>query len=87
MWVFSLGHITEIQIEEGKPLFFVAIDRTSKLAYAQLIEFVSYKIHAISTDDGIQFINHRASTVAIVTPFDRVCQILGIAHGLSKTMI
>ena len=53
---------------------YVAIDRTSKFAYAELyksqtkmivaeflrnfIKAVPYKIHKVLTDNGIQFINH-----------------------------
>ena len=63
--------ITEVRTEEGKLHLFVAIDRTSKFAFAQLhkkanrktataflkalIAAVPYKIHTILTDNGIQF--------------------------------
>src|ERR1039457_2163482 len=63
--------ITEVRTEEGKLHLFVAIDRTSKFAFAQLhkkatrkpataflkalIAAVPYKIHTIPTDNGIQF--------------------------------
>jgi transposase InsO family protein len=63
--------IAEVRTEEGKLYLFVAIDRTSKLAYAELhnkadrsiataflealIEAVPYKIHTLLTDNGIQF--------------------------------
>ncbi len=63
--------IAEVQTAEGKLYLFVAIDRTSKFAFAQLhqkantliaVEFlhnlikaVPYKIHTILTDNGIQF--------------------------------
>ncbi len=63
--------IAEVQTAEGKLHLFVAIDRTSKLAVAQLVETadrrtaweflervleaVPYKIHTILTDKGIQF--------------------------------
>ena len=63
--------ITEVHTEEGKLHLFVAIDRTSKFAFAKLYnratmlnakEFlellvanVPYKIHTILTDNGIQF--------------------------------
>lgn len=63
--------IAEVQTAEGKLYLFVAIDRTSKFAFAQLlekanrittsaflvalIEAVPYKIHTILTDNGIQF--------------------------------
>src|SRR5215468_1140350 len=63
--------IAEVRTEEGKFHLFVAIDRTSKFAFAQLhekanrhtataflkalIAVVPYKIHTILTDNGIQF--------------------------------
>jgi transposase InsO family protein len=63
--------IAEVRTEEGKLYLFVAIDRTSKLAFARLeetadrrtacaflralIEAVPYKIHTVLTDNGIQF--------------------------------
>jgi len=56
-----------------KLYLFVAIDRTSKFAYAELhdranrhtattflkalLEAVPYKVHTILTDNGIQFLN------------------------------
>ena len=63
--------IAEVQTAEGKLYLFVAIDRTSKFAFAQLIDKANrvtasaflvalikatpYKIHTILTDNGIQF--------------------------------
>jgi len=63
--------IAEVRTEEGKLHLFVAVDRTSKYAFAQLhraanvktatgflaalIEAVPYKIHTVLTDNGIQF--------------------------------
>jgi transposase-like protein len=63
--------IAEVRTEEGKLHLFVAIDRTSKYAFAQLhkianrntataflkalIVAVPYKIHTVLTDNGIQF--------------------------------
>lgn len=63
--------IAELRTSEGKLYLFVAIDRTSKFAVAQLVdkanrktawefletvlEAVPYKIHTILTDNGIQF--------------------------------
>ena len=63
--------IAELQTVEGKLYLFVAIDRTSKFAVAQLVEkadrrtaweflehlpeMVPYRIHTILTDNGIQF--------------------------------
>jgi transposase InsO family protein len=63
--------IAEVRTEEGKLYLFVAIDRTSKFAYAELhekartqtacdflkalLKAVPYKIHTVLTDNGIQF--------------------------------
>ena len=63
--------IAEVQTAQGKLYLFVAIDRTSKFAFAKLaekanrmtasafltalIEAVPYKIHTVLTDNGIQF--------------------------------
>jgi len=63
--------IAEVSTEEGRLYLFVAIDRTSKFAYVELlkkygkmeaaeflrnlIKAVPYKIHTILTDNGIQF--------------------------------
>lgn len=63
--------IAEVRTEEGKLHLFVAVDRTSKFAFAQLhkaanvktaagflealIEAVPYRIHTVLTDNGVQF--------------------------------
>ena len=63
--------IAEVRTEQGKLHLFVAIDRTSKFAFAklfnratmlnakefleQLLANVPYKIHTVLTDNGIQF--------------------------------
>ncbi len=63
--------IAEVQTAEGKLYLYVAIDRTSKFAFTQLVKetgrtsasaflvaliaVVPYKIHTVLTDNGIQF--------------------------------
>jgi transposase InsO family protein len=63
--------IAEVRTEEGKLHLFVAVDRTSKFAFAQLhqvanvriaagflealVQAVPYLIHTVLTDNGIQF--------------------------------
>ena len=63
--------IAEVRTAEGKLQLFVAVDRTSKFVFAQLVEkanrvtasaflaalveAVPYKIHTVLTDNGIQF--------------------------------
>jgi hypothetical protein len=67
--------IAEVQTAEGKLRLFVAIDRTSKLAFARLVESagkmeaadflrelihaVPYRIHTVLTDNGVQFTTDR----------------------------
>ena len=67
--------IAEMQTVEGKLFLFVAIDRTSKFAVAQLVntadrktaweflqiylEAVRYKVNTILTDNAIQFAEQR----------------------------
>src|SRR5918998_3771565 len=63
--------IAEVRTEQGKLYLFVAVDRTSKFAFAKLeeraniytasdfltalIEAVPYQIHTVLTDNGVQF--------------------------------
>jgi transposase InsO family protein len=63
--------IAEVRTEEGKLFLFIAIDRTSKIAFAklvekantatavtflnELVEAIPYKINVMLTDNGIQF--------------------------------
>jgi transposase InsO family protein len=70
---FSHIDIAEVRTEEGKLYLFVAIDRTSKFAFAELydratrhtataflkalIKAVPYRIRIVLTDNGIQFCN------------------------------
>ena len=86
-------------MEEGKLYLFVAIDRTSKFAYVELVEKqgkiqaaeflknligkVPYKIHAIFTDNGVQFTNQARNHRALPHIFDRVCEENGIEHRLT----
>ena len=92
--------IAEVQTEEGKLYLFVAIDRTSKFAFAALheratrpiaVEFlrrllaaVPYKIHTILTDNGIQFANRATDRYAFPLLFDRICAKRSIEHRLTK---
>lgn len=92
--------IAEVQTEEGKLYLFVAIDRTSKFAFAELhermtrsvtaeflrhlIAAVPYKIHTILTDNGIQFANRSTDRYAFPLLFDRICAKQGIKHRLTK---
>ena len=77
--------IAEVCTKEGRLYLFVAIDRTSKFAYAQrhadqtrdtacrflrqLIAVVSYHIYTILTDNGIQFTNRQTARRRTVNRF------------------
>lgn len=92
--------IASVSTAEGKLYLFVAIDRTSKLAVAELhedatratacgflrrlIAAVPYRIHTILTDNGIQFTNQQRHKYAFKHLFDRICEAHGIDHRLTK---
>jgi transposase-like protein len=92
--------ITEVRTEEGKLYLFVAIDRTSKFVYVELLEkrgkmeaaqflrnliaIVPYKIHTILTDNGVQFTNLPNQKHAFFHIFDKVCKEHEIEHRLTK---
>jgi transposase InsO family protein len=92
--------IAEVQTAEGKLYLFVAIDRTSKFAYAELhkratkmiaagllrrlIQALPYQIHTILTDNGIQFKNREQDRTAMEHIFGRTCQDNGIEHRTTK---
>ena len=92
--------IAEVQTEEGKLYLFVAIDRTSKLAYvelhskatrmiaaqmlANLVEAVPYTIHTVLTDNGIQFTHMPGTSTYSMHSFDRICHVNNIEHRLTK---
>jgi len=92
--------IAVVQTDEGKLYLCVAIDRTSKFAYAELhpratrliardflsslLEVVPYAIHTILTDNGIQFAVRKGTEGNWRIPFDRVCNPHGIDHRLTR---
>lgn len=92
--------IAEVHTEEGKLYLFVAIDRTSKFAYAELhlkatrmiardflsnlIAAVPYTLHTLLTDNGIQFAKRQGTEDYRMIPFDRLCHTHGIEHRLTK---
>lgn len=92
--------IAEVATAEGKLHLFVAIDRTSKVAYAELhgeakratavdflrsvIAFFPYRLHTVLTDNGIQFTHRKTDRYAFRHLFDRVCRQHGIEHRLTK---
>ena len=97
--------IAEVRTAEGKLHLFVAIDRTSKFAFVHLaerantmtarsflealIEAVTYRIHTILTDNGIQFAdlpkNRKGPTARFRGhPFGNTCKAHEIDHRLTK---
>jgi len=92
--------IAEVRTAEGKLYLYVAIDRTSKFAYAQLhksqtkmlaaaflrnlIQAVPYKIHKVLTDNGIQFTHPNHHKQAFTHIFERVCNEHHIEHRKTK---
>jgi len=92
--------IAEVSTSEGKLYLYVAIDRTSKFAYAEvhksqtkmiaaeflrnLIKAVPYKIHKVLTDNGIQFTNHYHHKNAFTHIFQRICNENQIEHSKTK---
>lgn len=92
--------IAEVQTDEGRLYLFVAIDRTSKFAYAELhpkatrmiakdflsnlIATLPYAIHTILTDNGIQFAKRQGTETYWDIPFDRICKNHHIEHRLTR---
>lgn len=95
--------IAEVQTAEGKLYLFVGIDRTSKFAVTRLVEkadrktaweflkhllkTVTYRIHTILTDNGIQFAEqprNRNTAYSRQMRFDMICEANGIEHRLTK---
>ena len=96
-------NIAQVHTGEGRLYLFVAIDRTSKFAYAQLhgcqekmiaadflrnlIAIVPYKITHILTDNSIQFANRKKDKYAFAHIFDCVYFEYNIEHRLTKIKI
>ena len=92
--------IAEVRTGEGRLRLFVAIDRTSKFAFARLVESagkmeaaqflreliaaVPYQIHTVLTDNGVQFTPRKQDVRDGRHIFDRVCDEHGIEHRLTK---
>ena len=101
---YPLGYLhvdfAEVQTEEGKQYLFVAIDRTSKLAFAELqpqatqaiaVDFlrrvvpqIPYKVQKILTDNGIQFRNLPHHPRVGRHPFGQLCDEWGIEQRFTK---
>ena len=101
---YPIGYLhvdfAEVHTEEGRVYLFVAIDRTSKLAFAELqpratkmlaadflrrvLAAIPYKVHKVLTDNGTQFGNMPHQVYAWRHIFDRVCDEHGIEHRFTK---
>jgi transposase InsO family protein len=101
---YAIGYfhldMAEVHTKQGRLDLFVAIDRTSKFAFAELhpnqtrdttcwflrrlIDAVPYRIHTILTDNGIQFTNRLKDRLSFKHLFDRICEGYGIEHRLTK---
>ena len=101
---YPLGYLhvdfAEVRTEEGKLYLFIAIDRTSKLAVAELcaaathataVGFLQralpqfpYKIHKMLTDNGSQFRYLPHQTRAGRHPVGQLCDAWGIAQRFTK---
>jgi transposase-like protein len=91
--------ISTVQTAQGKLYMFVAIDRTSKFAFAklyeymtqkeaelflrELLDFVPYKINKILTDNGIQFTNRSD----VETLFEQLCKEEEIEHRRTQNIL
>jgi transposase-like protein len=93
--------IAEVQTAQGKLFLFVAIDRTSKFAFAKLaekanrvtasafltalIEAVPYKIHTVLTDNGISSRSRQDTPMAQRPVTPPTCSICAAANTASST--
>jgi len=101
---YPIGYLhvdfAEVRTEEGKRYLFVAIDRTSKVAFAELhpratrmiaagflrrvLDKLPYKAHKVLTDNGVQFTAQPHQLLPGGHSFDRVCTEYGVEHRLTK---
>ena len=101
---YPLGYFhvdfAEVRTEEGKVYLFVAIDRTSKLAFAELhpeatavvaadfwrrvVAAVPYAITKVLTDNGVQFTQLPHRCGGEPHLFDTVCAAHGIEHRRTR---
>ena len=101
---YPIGHLhidfAEVQTEEGRQYLLVAIDRTSKVAFAELhprarrvvvaeflrwvLDKLPYKVHNVLTDNGVQFTPQPHQFLPGRHSFDRICREYGVEHRLTK---
>jgi hypothetical protein len=101
---YPIGYLhvdfAEVQTEEGRQYLFVAIDRTSKVAFAEphprakrvvaaeflrrVLDKLPCKVHSILTDNGVQFTPQPHQFLPGGHSFDRICREYGMEHRLTK---
>jgi transposase InsO family protein len=101
---YPIGYLhvdfAEVRTEEGRQYLFVAIDRTSKVAFAELqpratrmiaadflrrvLEKLPYKAHTVLTDNGVPFTLQPPQGFAGGHSFDRICRAFGGEHRLTN---
>lgn len=101
---YPIGYLhvdfAEVQTEVNRQYLFVAIDRTSKVAFAELqpqatklaavgflrrvLVKLPYRVRTVLTGNGIQFGNMRHQPWALPHLFDRVCSEHRIEHRLTQ---
>ena len=90
----------EVQTEEGKQYLFVAIDHTSKVAFAELhpraarvvaaeflrrvLDKLPCKVHTVLTDNRVQFAPQAHQFLPSRYRFGRICHEHGVGHRLTK---
>ena len=100
---YPIGYLpvdfAEVRTEEGRRDLFVAIDRTSKVAFAELhpratrmvaadfrrrvLEKLPYKARTVLTDNGVQFTLQPRQWFAGGHRFARICRAFGVEHRLT----
>ena len=101
---YAIGYFhvdfTELRLADGKLYLFVAVDRTSKLAFAELhatataalaaafwqrvVQAVPYAITKVLTDNGVQFTQLPHRRSPVAHLFDAVCAAHGIEHRCTQ---
>ena len=91
---YPIGHLhvdfAEVHTKEGRQYLFVAIDRTSKVAFAEfqprakrvvaagflrrVLDRLPYKVHPVLTDNGVQFTPQAHQFLPGGHRFGRICR-------------
>ena len=88
-----------VRTEEGRQYLFMAIDRNSKVAFAELhlwakrmvaaaflrraLDKLPYRVHTVLTDNGVQFTPQAHQFLPGGYRFDRICREYGVEHRLT----